>query len=103
MAVYRRRGFEVAGARVLYRSPLWALPTRSSLAVEPWGADDLDAVARCYRRFALASNGLMDRSAEWWEHAVLVAPARGRSTATSSEGSTRSWVCRLHAGADPDP
>ena len=75
MDVYRRRGFEVAGARVLYRAPLWALPTRSSLAVEPWGADDLDAVARCYRRFALASNGLMDRSAEWWERVVLAAPA----------------------------
>jgi predicted acetyltransferase len=71
--MYRRCGYEYAAVRVRYRTPLRHLPRNSaSLAVEPWGEPDLDEIAETYRAFAVATNGLLDRTRVWWTTRLLV-------------------------------
>ncbi|MGH9348122.1 MAG: GNAT family N-acetyltransferase [Vicinamibacterales bacterium] len=69
---YRSVGFEVAGVHTRYGVPL------AAIGRDPHGARvtraasaDAPAIKACYRRFAEACNGLIDRSDEWWEQRVF--------------------------------
>jgi predicted acetyltransferase len=68
--LYRRLGWELAGAYVLRRIPLRSLrslprpPAGRLRRAEP---DDLEAMKECYRRLAPQVNGVLDRAAwSWW-------------------------------------
>jgi len=68
--LYRRLGWELAGAYVLRRIPLRSLrslprpPVGRLRRAEP---DDLGAMKECYRRLAPQVNGALDRAAwSWW-------------------------------------
>ncbi len=69
--LYRRCGYEYAGFRMYYRAPLDALPREDGPAVEEWTDADLDDIAACYRAYATAINGLVDRPAWFWPKRVL--------------------------------
>jgi len=71
MAAYRPVGYELAGTRVSYQTPLEHLPRAQPLTVEAWDEGDLDEVSDCYRRVSLERNGMMDRPAWWWEPRVF--------------------------------
>lgn len=64
--VYRRCGYEYFGFRIRYRAPLDALPRSAGLECAAFTDDDRDEIAACYRAWASARNGLIDRPAEWW-------------------------------------
>ncbi|HEX9890297.1 MAG TPA: GNAT family N-acetyltransferase [Nitriliruptorales bacterium] len=74
VTAYRRAGYENAGTLVGYRVPVDQVPARRDDGVEPWGDDDLDEVMACYRRFASAHNGPLDRTPAWWHQHVLDPP-----------------------------
>jgi predicted acetyltransferase len=70
--VYRSAGWEIAG-----RAGFFTIPTRSLAAIrgdaagglEPLGASDHAAVHECFRTFAGALHGAVDRSPSfWWLH-----------------------------------
>jgi predicted acetyltransferase len=68
--VYRRLGWELAGAavwRTVEPRALAGLPRPEGVTVRP--AEDADDPARraCYRRMAQGINGSLDRSEHWWE------------------------------------
>jgi predicted acetyltransferase len=63
--VYRRLGYELAGARTLYRVPSAALALKSRpLSMRPIGVPDLARLRSTYLAFARRSAGLLDRT-EW--------------------------------------
>lgn len=72
--LYRGNGFEVAGVYT-YRT----VPTRSLQKLRPaghvtirrGGADDLDAIKACYRRFAATQEGWLDRPEVWWTNRIF--------------------------------
>jgi len=68
---YRRFGYEYAGTMIRYRAPVSAAVAHHGDTVQEWGRDQLAEVADCYRRFAQRNNGLLDRSAAWWDEFVL--------------------------------
>lgn len=83
MAPYRKAGFEVAGARMRYRVPLEALPRENpaGYTIETWDDADLGDVHACYREFAAARNGLLDRPrdrAQFSWPLILEPPEHGR-------------------------
>ena len=53
MAAYRPVGYELAGTRVSYQTPLEHLPREQPLTVEAWDEGDLAEVSDCYRRVSL--------------------------------------------------
>lgn len=69
--LYRKLGYEFAGACVRYRVPRSELPGTLIQPLEPWGPGDDAAVRDCYRRFAERENGMIDRSDGWWSEWVL--------------------------------
>lgn len=74
-APYRRAGYEMAGAYTRYRAPVATLPRHRYHDVEPWDDSALDEVVECYRHFAAASEGPLDRPRSWWPERILrVAP-----------------------------
>lgn len=69
---YRSVGYEIAGTRVRYGSPVLPLARyRAEASVEPLQPSTLEGAMRCYRFLALRTNGLLDRSRSWWEDHVL--------------------------------
>jgi predicted acetyltransferase len=72
LAIYRRAGYELAGILTRFQMPLVSMPQFDSPELEPWGDSALGEVAACYRRFAEASNGLIDRPASWWAERTLL-------------------------------
>ena len=71
MAAYRPVGYELAGTRVSYQTPLEHLPREQPLTVEAWDEADLAEVSDCYRRVSIERNGMMDRPEWWWEPRVF--------------------------------
>lgn len=70
--LYRRCGYEFASIRMSFRTSLEVLPRAGdAAAVEPWGPDDLDEIAACYRTWAAGQNGPVDRPDWWWPKRVL--------------------------------
>jgi len=68
--VYRRLGWELAGAtvwRTIEPRVLMDLPRSKDVAVRRARASDEEARRACYRRMAEGINGFLDRSAHWWE------------------------------------
>lgn len=68
--VYRRCGYEYASFRIVYKTPLRLLPRAKGPDLEPWGDDDLDEIAACYRSWASGRNGIVDRPKEWWSRVL---------------------------------
>ena len=72
--VYRRLGYEMAGARTLYKIPCAALALRArSLDIRPIGPIDIARLRSAYLAFARRGAGLLDRS-DWCWGRVLSAP-----------------------------
>jgi predicted acetyltransferase len=71
LGFYRRLGFELAGAHTRWRTPLRVAPEAPDLLPETWTDEaDWGEIDACYRRYALAQNGLIDRTRAWWETRV---------------------------------
>lgn len=68
--VYRRCGYEYAGFRVAFRTPLRLLPRSKGIEAEPWSDDDFDQIAACYRSWAAGRNGVVDRPEPWWQRVL---------------------------------
>jgi len=74
-AVYRKAGYEQAGAHLIYKVPLHALqPLDRALSVRAMGEHDHEAVKALYRRYAQRHNGPFDRS-EWGWRRVFEPPS----------------------------
>jgi predicted acetyltransferase len=71
LAFYRRLGYEIAGLDTRYRLAARHAPAHPRFSVEPWDAAALDGVVRCYERVARRSNGLIDRTPDWWNEYPL--------------------------------
>jgi predicted acetyltransferase len=70
--LYRRCGYEFASFRFHYRASLEVLPRAGSAAsVEPWDDPSLAEIADCYRQYASAMNGPVDRPDWFWPKRVL--------------------------------
>jgi predicted acetyltransferase len=108
MAPYRSVGYEVAGVRLRYETPLENLPVVSpELYVEPFEAEDLAEVIDCYRAFARDRAGLMDRPDWWWSQRLMSVPedARLYRYLVRDRGQVRGYVLFTHhheQGALPD-
>jgi predicted acetyltransferase len=101
-SLYRRVGYELAGAYVRYQFPVTQVPRHRTPDLEPWGDDDLPEVAACYRRVAQASSGLIDRPEGWWAEKVL-APPPGRPVfryCMRRNGAVRGYLVYTQ---DPEP
>jgi len=69
LSLYRKLGFEVAGAqaiRTLAPSALRALPRPERDATRPAEEGDDAALRACYARAARETNGFLDRPDAWW-------------------------------------
>lgn len=65
--VYRRLGYEVAGAHINYALPIAAIDTREhSAQIRPATEADEGAMAALYEARARATNGNLDRSGFFW-------------------------------------
>lgn len=72
VSVYRKAGFDFAGVTPSYRIPIASLPTDGDVgAIEPWGEAQFAEVAACYRAYASAQNGMIDRPRHWWDERVV--------------------------------
>lgn len=71
--MWRRFGYEISSARSIYEAavPDIRLGDEDIVDLQPTPIDELDGVADCYRRVAESHAGLVDRSATWWQEAVL--------------------------------
>jgi predicted acetyltransferase len=69
-STFRRVGFEFALSGMEFSAPLSATSPHRGLPVEAWDGD-LASLAACYSRVASASNGLFDRTDEWWRERIL--------------------------------
>jgi predicted acetyltransferase len=65
--LYRQVGYEQAGHRFIIRVPLSQIDVRErSSRVTPLSTENADAVADCYRDFARAQQGWLDRGEYCW-------------------------------------
>jgi predicted acetyltransferase len=100
MAPYRAVGYELAGVRNRYRAALPTLPRTPSLAVEPWGDDELAEIMDCHRRVGATQNGVMDRNEDWWHKRVIGPHAPNefvyRYLVRDGEGVVRGYVIFTH-------
>lgn len=70
-STFRRVGFEFALSGMEYSAPLGATSPHRGLPVEAWDGD-LPALMACYDRVATGSNGLFERTPEWWVERILL-------------------------------
>lgn len=68
--VYRRCGYEYAGFRIEYKTPLRLLPRSAGPAAEPWTDDELEQIKGVYRSWAAQRNGAVDRPDKWWKRVL---------------------------------
>ncbi|MCI0346321.1 MAG: GNAT family N-acetyltransferase, partial [Chloroflexi bacterium] len=68
--VYRRCGYEYAGMRANFRTPLRILPRGEGPEAVPWNDDDFTQIAECYRSWAQTRNGVVDRPENWWSRVL---------------------------------
>lgn len=73
MPVYRKLGYEVAGSRAMHAVTVRLLPRSKGHTVESWDDAALADVQECYRRFASAHDGSLERSEDWWRERIVVA------------------------------
>ncbi|RIK45981.1 MAG: hypothetical protein DCC58_04610 [Chloroflexi bacterium] len=72
ISVYRKAGFEFAGATPSYRLPIDSLPAGGDVAaIEPWDDTQLEEIAACYHAFARSQNGMIERPLHWWNERVV--------------------------------
>jgi predicted acetyltransferase len=70
--LYRRCGYELSSFRFHYRTSLEVVPRAAgALAVEPWDDASIPEIAECYRAYASAQNGPVDRPHWFWPKRVL--------------------------------
>lgn len=66
--IYRKLGYEIAGAHIHYALPIGSINVREhSAEIRPAEIEDEPAMAALYRERALATNGNLDRSAFFWK------------------------------------
>ncbi|MGH2726874.1 MAG: GNAT family N-acetyltransferase, partial [Actinomycetota bacterium] len=68
--VYRRCGYEYGGMRVEFRTPLRLLSRGDGPEAVPWTDDDFEEITACYRAWAIARNGVVDRPEKWWSRTL---------------------------------
>jgi predicted acetyltransferase len=70
---YRSFGYEHAGANVIRMAALSGLaePGPAPLAIEPVAPTEIDALAPVYARVAARTPGWLDRTAWWWQRALV--------------------------------
>jgi predicted acetyltransferase len=69
--LYRRVGYETAGATLRYRArPQW-LARRAAEQLEVWPAARRAELIDCYGRFARTQAGLLHRDDAWWSERVF--------------------------------
>lgn len=71
--LYRKVGFELAGARVQRSIParnLQTLPRAPGTVVRRGSLDDAEAVRACYDAVAAGSHGFLDRPDAWWDRVL---------------------------------
>jgi predicted acetyltransferase len=77
LSLYRRVGYEIAGARWEHSTPLARLPTPDrSLPLRDATPDDRAGIEACYREKAAFTNGMLDRGPYVWQR---VFEPRGQS------------------------
>jgi predicted acetyltransferase len=71
--LYRRAGYEYAGAWTLYESAARHLPVDwpEGYRARPVAADDPGPLQERFARVAPSRNGQVDRDADWWRHFLL--------------------------------
>ena len=66
--IYRKLGYEIAGAHINYALPIGSINVREhSAEIRPAETEDEPAMAALYGERALATNGNLDRSAFFWK------------------------------------
>ncbi len=102
--VYRRLGYELAGARFRTTLSLRELPRfESDLAIEPIAEDRRAAVEATYAFFAAAHNGMLDRNAHMW---LRVREPRGQKAEGylfSRDGRVEGYMYYLQTRGNPHP
>jgi predicted acetyltransferase len=74
-ALYRRVGFEIAGAWVVHKirtRDLHDVPPARGIDARRATEDDYGAIEACYARVAQQNHGFLDRNRAWWDR--LLAP-----------------------------
>ena len=97
--VYRRAGYEQAGARFEMTGPLDALPrSRHSLRMRPFRAEDLPAVQALYTSQARSRSGFLDRGPYAWARVQLFRGlvARGYVAEEGGEIAAYAFVSTVH-------
>ncbi|MCX5690368.1 MAG: GNAT family N-acetyltransferase [Planctomycetota bacterium] len=70
--LYRRMGFEQAGQHLEHRFPATRLSVaKSAHSVRPYTAADLPGLKHCYQRFAMHSDGALDRGEYIWDRVFV--------------------------------
>lgn len=97
--VYRRVGYEQAGARFEMSGPLDALPrTRHAMRMRPFRAEDLDPVQALYTAQARGRPGFLDRGPYAWARVQNFRGmvARGYVAEAGGEIAAYAFVATLH-------
>ena len=94
-ALYRKLGYEAAGATVwrgVAPRLLAALPEPAKGRVRRAGDGDLAAVRACYERVAPQLNGFVDRPDSWWRNLADVWAERSLYVAQGAAGEVEGYV-----------
>lgn len=97
--LYRGAGFEIAGVNVERRLPIRSLQMLPPSTLRPRRAsrDDIPAIKDCYRRYAAAQPGWLDRPDVWWDR-LIEKPWDDRHTyvVDGDNGSVEAYVLYAH-------
>jgi predicted acetyltransferase len=102
-SLYRRLGWELAGAYVLRQiaPPLLRdLPRPEGGRVRPSGIDELDALEACYSGYARQVNGMLDRGERRWKDAALAWKERRIYVAENDRGEIEGYLVYRQIGGE---
>lgn len=69
--IYHGVGYGFGGVRTAWKATIGGLPDDRSVRVEPFTDDHLEEVDALYRDIAARTNGLIERTDDWWRNRVL--------------------------------
>jgi predicted acetyltransferase len=69
--IYRNAGYGFGGIRTFWKARLDALPQGGPLDVVPFDDADIAEVNAAYEQLASGTNGLLQRSNEWWRKRIF--------------------------------
>jgi len=99
LTLYRRAGYELAGVRINYETPLHAMdsPDRA-LAVLRVGPEEHDDLRQAYARQAMATCGNLDRPAYLWSRILEPKDQTAYKYRVRREGQTEAYAVFIQEG-----